>query len=204
MACAPDRRKKRDIMKIKIVGNGVFGAFLTEELKEHAEIADDADIVIMAIPLTAYAEVAEAHKDKHLVNVCSVQRKPNEDCLKWSGRVTGIHPMFGPQSPKAGRTCIVTHSCAESAGVFGLFRNIGSEIVTHAGEREIDGALHDEMMRKTHLPVLMFGELAALIAEQAKDVPDNCLPTSFKRLKALAEQMKDMSPGTVESIRSNL
>ena len=70
--------------------------------------------------------------------------------------------------------------------------------------KQITGKMHDEMMRKTHLPVLMFGELAALIAEQAKDVPDNCLPTSFKRLKALAEQMKDMSPGTVESIRSNL
>ncbi|MBI1216708.1 MAG: prephenate dehydrogenase/arogenate dehydrogenase family protein [Alphaproteobacteria bacterium] len=191
-------------MKINIVGQGVFGAFLASELEKHAQISEDADIVIMAVPISAYEEVAQQHKGKHLVNVCSVQAKPNEICLKWSERVTGIHPMFGAQSPLTNRTCIVTQHCDESAKVFELFRAIGSEIVTEYKGAPITGAVHDEMMRRTHLPVLMFGELAALIVEQARDVPDNCLPTSFKRLKALAEQMKDMSPGTVESIRSNL
>jgi prephenate dehydrogenase len=191
-------------MKISIIGDGVFGRFLRSELAAHAEIAAEADTVIIAVPVSAYDAVAAAHAGKHLVNVCSVQEKPNRDCLRHSDRVTGIHPMFGPQSPKTNRTCIVTHTCADSAAVFDLFEKIGAEIVTHKGAQKIDGALHDDMMRKTHLPVLMFGELAALIVEQAADVPDNCLPTSFKRLKALAEQMKDMSPGTVESIRSNL
>lgn len=191
-------------MKISIVGQGVFGTFLMQELAPHAEIAEDADIVIIAVPISAFDAVARKHAGKHLVNVCSVQDRPTQACLKHSGRVTGIHPMFGPQSPVTNRSCIVTHQCAESAAICDLFRKIGCEIVTEANGQKITGKIHDEMMRKTHLPVLMFGELAALIVEQAKDVPDNCLPTSFKRLKALAEQMKDMSPGTVESIRSNL
>ncbi|TAL35514.1 MAG: prephenate dehydrogenase/arogenate dehydrogenase family protein [Alphaproteobacteria bacterium] len=191
-------------MKIAIIGSGVFGTFLAQELGAYAEISDDADIVIPAVPVSAYENVAEKYKGRHLVNVCSVQRVPNETCLRWSDRVTGIHPMFGPQSPVTNRSCIVTHTCAESKPVIDLFAKIGCEIVTHHNGKPITGADHDAMMRKTHLPVLMFGELAALIVEQAADVPDNCLPTSFKRLKALAEQMKDMSPGTVESIRSNL
>lgn len=191
-------------MKITIIGEGVFGRFLREELSRHVQIVPDAETVVIAVPVSAYDAVAAAHAGKHLVNVCSVQDAPNRDCLKHSDKVTGIHPMFGPQSPVTDRTCIVTLQCAESAAVFDLFQKIGAEIVTHKGGAEITGALHDDMMRKTHLPVLMFGELAALIVEQAADVPDNCLPTSFKRLKALAEQMKDMSPGTVESIRSNL
>lgn len=191
-------------MKIAIIGRGVFGTFLAKELGAHAEISDDADIVIPAVPVSAYESVAEKYKGRHLVNVCSVQRAPNDVCLRWSDRVTGIHPMFGPQSPAANRSCIVTHTCADSKPVIDLFAKIGCEIVTHHNGKPITGADHDAMMRKTHLPVLMFGELAALIVEQAADVPDNCLPTSFKRLKALAEQMKDMSPGTVESIRSNL
>lgn len=191
-------------MKIKIVGQGVFGTFLKQELAAHAEISDDADIVIMAVGVHAYETVASAHAGKHLVNVCSVQRVPNETCLRHSNRVTGLHPMFGPQSPITNRTCILTHSCSESAAVTALFEKIGCEIVREHNGKPFTGAIHDAMMRKTHLPVLMFGELAALIVEQAADVPDNCLPTSFKRLKALAEQMKDMSPGTVESIRSNL
>jgi prephenate dehydrogenase len=156
------------------------------------------------VPVSAFAEVAEKYQGKHLVNVCSVQHKSNEACLRHSARVTGIHPMFGPQSPLTNRTCMVTQQCPESAAVFALFEKIGAEIVTDYKGAPITGKIHDDMMRKTHLPVLMFGELAALIVEQASDVPDNCLPTSFKRLKALAEQMKDMSPGTVESIRSNL
>jgi prephenate dehydrogenase len=190
-------------MKITIVGRGVFGSFLVTELEKHAEITDDADVVMLAVPFSAYDAAAEKYVGKHLVNVCSVQDRTNETCLKWSKRVTGIHPMFGARSPVTDRTCIVTHQCEESGAVFDLFKKIGCEIVTHIKGQLITGKQHDDMMRKTHLPVLMFGELAALIVEQAKDVPDNCLPTSFKRLKALAEQMKDMSPGTVESIRSN-
>jgi prephenate dehydrogenase len=191
-------------MKISIIGRGVFGSFLMNELSPYAEISDDADTVLLAVPVSAYDDAAKAHAGKHLVNVCSVQQKPNEACLRHSSRVTGIHPMFGPQSPRTNRSCIVTQRCAETEAVCGLFRQIGSEIVTDVNGTPITGAIHDDMMRKTHLPVLMFGELAALIVEQAKDVPDNCLPTSFKRLKALAEQMKDMSAGTAESIRSNL
>jgi len=192
-------------MKIAIVGMGVFGSFLKRELESHAKIVDedDADFIILAVPISAFDEVAVRHVGKHLINVCSVQRRSNEICLTHSDHVTGIHPMFGPNSPKEGRTCIVTHSTRDSSKVIELFRMISNEIVTHANGVLIDGAKHDDMMRKTHLPVLLFGEMAALIVEQAGDVPDNCLPTSFKRLKALAVQMRDMSPGTVESIRSN-
>lgn len=191
-------------MIIKIVGKGVFGNFLEECFAEHVRFSEDADTVILAVPISSYASVAEKHAGKHLVNVCSVQEKTNDICRKSSPYVTGIHPMFGPRSTREGRTCIVTTTCKKSGEIISLFEKIGCEIVTHVGKTEMTGKMHDEMMRKTHLPVLAFGELAALMVEQAKDIPDNCLPTSFKRLKALAEQMKDMSPGTVESIRSNL
>ena len=191
-------------MIVNIVGKGVFGQFLEKCFREYAEFSEAADTVILAVPLSSYAVVAEKYAGKHLVNVCSVQGRSNDLCLKSSPNVTGIHPMFGPNSPKEGRTCIVTRTCGKSGEVIKLFEKIGCEIVTHIGGTEIDGKIHDEIMRKTHLPVLAFGELASLIVEHAAGIPDNCLPTSFKRLKALAEQMKDMSPGTVESIRSNL
>lgn len=192
-------------MNISIVGMGVFGSFLKKELEDHAKIVDedDADFIILAVPISAFDEVAVRHVGKHLINVCSVQRRSNEICKTFSDKVTGIHPMFGPNSPKEGRTCIVTHASKESERVIELFQKISNEIVDEIDGVKITDVKHDEMMRKTHLPVLLFGEMAALIVEQAADVPDNCLPTSFKRLKALAVQMRDMSPGTVESIRSN-
>jgi prephenate dehydrogenase len=192
------------MIEINIVGKGVFGKFLEDCFRGHATFSEKADTVILAVPVSAYEAVAKERAGKHLVNVCSVQRKTNEACLKHSKQVTGIHPMFGAKSPKEGRTCIVTHTCDKSDEIIKLFEKIGAEIVTQANGKKIDGKIHDDMMRRTHLPVLAFGELAALIVDQAHGIPDNCLPTSFKRLKALAEQMKGMSPGTVESIRSNL
>jgi len=196
-------------MKLTIVGTeGTFGSFLWKELGilsgvEFVSDPREAEYVILSVPISAYDDVARDHAGQHLVNICSVQSAANATCLKYSDRVTGIHPMFGPNSPSTGRTCIVTYTSEGSDKVIQLFSRFCSEIVTEANSKVISGKMHDEMMRKTHLPVLMFGELAALIVEQAADVPDNCLPTSFKRLKALADQMKDMSPGTVESIRSN-
>jgi len=192
------------MIEVNIVGKGVFGNFVEQCFQGNATFSEKADTVILAVPISAYDDVAKKYAGKHLVNVCSVQHKTNDICLKHSAQVTGIHPMFGAKSPKEGRTCIVTHTCDKSREIIELFESIGAEIVTQAGDTKIDGKVHDDMMRRTHLPVLAFGELAALIVEQANGIPDNCLPTSFKRLKALAEQMKDMSPGTVESIRSNL
>jgi prephenate dehydrogenase len=196
-------------MKIMIIGDGgTFGSFLKAELSALSGVVMttntvEADYIILSVPSSAFDDAARHIRGKHLVNVCSVQDAATKTCLKYSTRVTGIHPMFGPNSPRSGRTCIVTYASEGSDEIINLFSRFCGEIVTEANGKVISGKMHDEMMRKTHLPVLMFGELAALIVEQAADVPDNCLPTSFKRLKALADQMKDMSPGTVESIRSN-
>jgi prephenate dehydrogenase len=177
------------MIEVNIVGKGVFGNFLEHCFQGLATFSEKADTVILAVPVSAYDDVSKKYAGKHLVNVCSVQHKTNDLCLKHSRQVTGIHPMFGAKSPKEGRTCIVTHTCDKSGAIIALFEKIGAEIVTHMGGAKIDGKVHDDMMRRTHLPVLAFGELAALIVEQAGGIPDNCLPTSFKRLKALAEQM---------------
>ncbi|MCK5555710.1 MAG: prephenate dehydrogenase/arogenate dehydrogenase family protein, partial [Alphaproteobacteria bacterium] len=118
-------------MKINIIGNGVFGTFLKKCFSELIELSEDADIVILAVPISAYKDVAKKHAGKHLINVCSVQMKTNEICGGYSKYVTGIHPVFGPNSPKSGRTCIVTKTCEKSNEIIGLFEKKGCEIVTH-------------------------------------------------------------------------
>ena len=60
-------------MQITIIGDGEFGTFLKEKLSPYFNIVPDADIVILAVPLSAYDEVCSANAGKHLVNVCSVQ-----------------------------------------------------------------------------------------------------------------------------------
>lgn len=189
-------------IEVTIEGDGVFGTFLRTVLAPFCLITDDADIVILAVPFHAYDEVAAAHAGKHLVNVCSVQEQTNTTCLKYSTRVTGIHPMFGPRSPAAGRTCLVTLTNSQSEDVLELFGSISTLVEFANGER-ITGKLHDAIMAKTHLQVVRLADKISAIVQAAADVPDECLPTSFKRLKAMAEQFLDMPPGTKSSILAN-
>ncbi|GBG14300.1 uncharacterized protein NMK_1888 [Novimethylophilus kurashikiensis] len=187
---------------INIVGAGVFGTFLRTVLAPFCLFSEDADIAILAVPFDAYEDVASAHAGKHLVNVCSVQDATNSICLRHSDRVTGIHPMFGPRSPAAGRTSIVTLTNSCSDEVLEVFGSISSLVEFANGER-ITGETHDRMMAKTHLQVVRLADKINAIVADASDIPDECLPTSFKRLKAMAEQFLDMPPGTKSSILAN-
>lgn len=190
-------------MKVFIEGDGVFGSFLKEQLKDFVcESSSDAGAIILAVPLNAYGEVAAKHKGKHLVNVCSVQKESTDLCLANSDIVTSIHPMFGPRSPTEGRTSVLTFSVAESVHILAMFSSI-SKIISMFNGTLITPDIHDILMAKTHLQVVKLSDIIASIVKDAQDVPDELLPTSFKRLKALSEQFLDMPEGTKSSILSN-
>lgn len=191
------------IKQIQIEGNGVFGSFLKTILSPHCDIVNTADIVILAVPFSAYEDVASKYKNKLLVNVCSVQEETNRICLKYSDQVLGIHPMFGPRSPEDGRTSIVTLDTVYQNPVLELFSKISAIITHYPDGRFITGKLHDEMMAKTHLQVIKISDMISKIVYDARDIPDDFLPTSFKRLKSMADQFLDMPPGTKESILAN-
>lgn len=190
---------------ITIIGQGLFGAFLRQEFEAvGVHVTTDADIVLLAVPFSAYKEVAEKYQNKHLVNVCSAQENSNNICIQNSKRVTGIHPMFGPRSPKEMRTAVVTQTCEDSPAVIELFEKIGAQTVTHLEDgRKIDGALHDQMMALTHGATIKIADKLKPIVDRADWIPENCLPTSFKRVREVVNQLGDMSEGTLDSIRSN-
>ena len=102
-------------MKIQIIGNGSFGTFLRDLLKDEFEIVESAEVVILAVPISAYEEVAAAHIGKTLVNVCSVQSEANRIIQKYSEDTIGIHPLFGARSPAENRNSILTHFKGENS-----------------------------------------------------------------------------------------
>jgi len=107
-------------MKVKIIGNGVFGIFLKEIFAPFVDFSDEAEHVFLAVPIDAYSEVAAENKGKHLINICSVQHASNNICLEYSENVTGLHPLFGPRSPKDNRVSVLTHSCEMSSQIESL------------------------------------------------------------------------------------
>ncbi|MCF7905646.1 hypothetical protein K9L63_00425 [Candidatus Gracilibacteria bacterium] len=189
---------------IHIVGQGLFGTFLQELLAPYVHFSEDADIVFLAVPFSAYDEVATQNAGKHLVNICSVQKDTHEVCACHSDKVTSIHPLFGPKSPEEGRTALLTQACVDTKIILDLFRQLSCEIVTHLPNgRAIDGEVHDRIMAKTHLAGVLAAEMLKPLVAQADWVPDNCIPASFLRLRQFVQQMGDISPGTLSSIKAN-
>src|SRR5687768_7067167 len=95
-------------MKIHIIGNGSFGTFLKELLAPLFDIDETADSVILAVPISAYDSVASDNRDKHLINVCSVQKPSTEMIQRYTPNMTAIHPLFGRRSPADKRNAILT------------------------------------------------------------------------------------------------
>jgi len=194
-------------MKIAIVGTGAFGSFLWRELHR---VASDSiatpydtgiDTVILAVPSSAYDKVARKYRGMHLINVCSTQAKTNWICQKYSDKVTGIHPLFGPRSPMEGRTAIVTTRCEESAEFLDVF-----DLITTGGLKLMlggNGLEHDKVMSKVHIPVVQLQARIKEIIKGAEGIAKDHIPTSFHKLREFSETFGDMPEGTLSSILDN-
>jgi prephenate dehydrogenase len=197
-------------MKIKVIGDGAFGTFLKGLLPTAGfELSDSAAYsVILAVPLSAYQEVAQANLNKHLINVCSVQEPSTDICLKYSDRVTSIHPLFGKNTPADKRfsiSCWIheTPEFPEHDEFLRLF-----SMISNITERDPDGRLitperHDMLMAQTHARAVSAAMDWKQVVDDAKDVPDNLLPNSFRLLKQFVKTVEDMPKGTVDSIMEN-
>ncbi len=219
-------------MKLKIVGNGAFGSFLKELLgnavskKDDGDnlftICDDAESVILAVPISAYDEVASKHKDKHLINVCSVQKPSTDICLKHSDRVTSIHPLFGRRTPSDKRNSIFTHSASKNHDIWFSEESIENDFLLRfitvsniiyfdysqgltmdEQHPKFTPESHDILMAKTHVAAVMAAKQLKVYTDRVKDVPDELIPNSFRLMREFVKTLDDMPPGTVESIMAN-
>ena len=190
-------------MKLHIVGNGYYGKFLREILSPYANFAENAETIILAVPFSAYKEVAEKFRGKHLVNICSVQEKTNAICQKYSKNVTGFHPLFGPKSSEKNRRGILTLECPKSREILDLFQKIGTKIIRKINGKKIDGKLHDQMMAQSHATVIALNRFISEKVRLADWIPEEILPPSFIALREFSRQYMDMSAGTVSSIMAN-
>lgn len=157
--------------KLHIIGDGTFGSFLKELLAPHYEFTPDAQSVLLAVPISAYEEVASKNKGKHLINVCSVQKPTTDICLKYSDLVTSIHPLFGRRTPAHNRNTIATYSYQLATGQDDSwwFDDNNPENNFMNGWRKISATwandpdtgirfspeTHDILMAKTHMAAVM-------------------------------------------------
>ena len=197
-------------MKLGIIGKGSFGTFLETILLSHFEIADEADSLILAVPISAYETVAAENKDKHLINVCSVQQPSTEHILRYTDAITGIHPLFGSRTPAERRNAIVTRKIGEDAKFTDNEREFldGFAEVSalmyedHKGEPFTPDS-HDRLMARTHVAAVLAAKQMKVFVDRADDIPDEFIPNSFRLMRDFVRTLDDMPQGTIESIMAN-
>ena len=197
-------------MKLQIIGDGAFGTFLREILLPVFELDDNAETVILAVPISAYDSVAAANREKHLINVCSVQKPSLEMALKHTSNVTGIHPLFGQRTPSDRRSSIVTHQLApespfasDEAEFLEGFSKISKLAYRDYNDEPFTPDTHDRLMAKTHVAAVLAAKQMKVFVERAEDIPDEFLPNSFRLMRDFVRTLDDMPQGTIESIMAN-
>lgn len=192
-------------MRINIIGKeGSFGSFLCRELPKHGfEIIVGAETIILAVPFSAYDECGLEFQSKHIINCCSIQKPSTDILLKYTGKVTSIHPLFGARTPIDKRNSILTY--------------IHSRPIDHSAENEfimkfrqfsniiegINPEKHDVLMAKTHAAAIIAAKQAKVWVDRAADIPDELIPNSFRLLREFVKTLDDMPSGTVSSIMAN-
>ena len=197
-------------MKIGIIGKGAFGTFLETILSPHFEIADDAESIILAVPISAYETVAAENRSKHLINVCSVQKPSTEHLLRYTDAVTCLHPLFGSRTPVDGRNTIVTRRLDETSKFaanerefLAGFAKVSSMMYEdHKGEPFTPDS-HDRLMARTHVAAVLAAKQMKVFVDRAEDIPDELIPNSFRLMRDFVRTLDDMPQGTIESIMAN-
>lgn len=185
--------------KLTILGDGAFGSFLKEFLADSFVLVDDAPSIVLAVPISAYADCAIKYKDKHLINVCSVQQPSTAILRGMANHVTSLHPLFGKRTPENKRHVIITHRCGLTCE--DEFLELFCKKCTSV--REMSVQQHDMIMAKTHLAAVLAAQQMRIYVDRAKDIPDELIPNSFRLLRDFVKTLEDMPAGTIESILSN-
>jgi prephenate dehydrogenase len=206
-------------MRLTIIGDGAFGTFLKDLLKDHFEFQPfegglTAESVILAVPISAYKSLAAQLWDKHLINVCSVQKPSTDILLQYTNRVTSIHPLFGKRTPSNKRNSILTHSyisCNDTwlsedtleSDFLKIWSIVSTIQINDAIGEKFTPDSHDALMAKTHVAALMAAKQLKVFTDRVVNVPDELIPQSFRLMREFVKTLDDMPPGTIESIMAN-
>jgi prephenate dehydrogenase len=159
------------------------------------EVASQADVVILCVPIPAVAQVAKEvgphlKPTAALMDIASVKQRPLADMLKaFPGEVVGTHPLFGPGEPHiAGLTVVLCRGRGER------WFNWLKELLTEAGARVrvTTATEHDRLMSVVqglaHFILIALGTTLSQMKVAEQDLEDFATPT-FSALYQLTRKL---------------
>ncbi|CUI67093.1 prephenate dehydrogenase [Cognatishimia activa] len=208
---------------VGLFGFGGFGQLIADHLAPHVDLrihdpytsvfggvslieAAEADVVILSVPVSEVRGICEDIGDflkpgAMVVDVGSVKISPIADmveCLPDHVQIVGTHPLFGPQSAKAGiaghniALCPVRGSDWRMVRSF-LSRVLKLRVITCTPEE------HD----KEAAMVQGLTHLIAKVITEMGPLPTRMTTASFELLSQAIEMVKDDPPTVLQAIEAS-
>jgi prephenate dehydrogenase len=164
------------------------------------EVAAQADVVIISVPINKVSEVAREvaphlKPDAALVDLTSVKQRPMAAMMAaFPGEVVGTHPLFGPREKSIeGQTIVLCQGRGEH------WFNWLQDLLTQAGARvKITTAPeHDRVMAVVqglaHFMLIAFGAVIRDLGVSLEDLEEFSTPT-FSTLHNLTRRLLSQDP----------
>lgn len=172
---------------------------------ENTEIVEDADMVIVAVPIAVTVDVIEeigphVPDDALLCDITSVKRKPVEAMKNYSDQVLGMHPMYAPSNSIEGQKVVL---CPEKGKKWTEMEEFWIE--HGAGIHVTEPEAHDKAMSIVqglmHFSELVVAETIRKSDLSGPDMEEYSSPV-YQLITDLTARMLNQKPGLYGSIQA--
>ncbi len=172
---------------------------------ENTEIVKEADIVIVAVPISVTVEVIDSigpniSDDTLLCDITSVKQEPVEAMEKYSDQVLGMHPMYAPSNSIKGQKVVL---CPEKGKKWTEMEEFWIE--NGADIHIVDPETHDKAMSLVqglmHFSELVVADVIRKSDLTGEDLEEYSSPV-YQLITDLTARMLNQKSGLYGSIQS--
>lgn len=172
---------------------------------KNTEIVEDADVVIIAVPISVTVEVIEevgphVSEDSLLCDITSVKKKPVDAMKKYSNEVLGMHPMYAPSNSIKGQKIVLT---PEKGSLWTemeeFWKERGAEI--HVTDPESHDRAMSLVQGLMHFSELVVAETIRKTDLTGEDMAEYSSPV-YQMITDLTARMLNQKPGLYGSIQA--
>lgn len=172
---------------------------------ESTEIVEDANVVVVAVPIAVTVETIheigdKVPRDALFCDITSVKKNPVEAMSRYSDEVLGMHPMYAPTNSISGQKIVLTPEKGQKWTEFEEFwKERGAEI--HVTEPKT----HDKAMSLVQ-GLMHFSELVVAETIRRSDISGNEMneysSPVYQLITDLTARMLNQKSGLYGSIQS--
>lgn len=172
---------------------------------ENTEIVEDADIVLVAVPISVTVETIHEIGDKVpedalFCDITSVKKNPVEAMKRYSDQVLGMHPMYAPSNSISGQKVVLTPEKGQKWTEFEEFwKEHGADVhITDPGSHDKAMSVVQGLM---HFSELVVAETIRKSEISGKEMEEYSSPV-YQLITDLTARMLNQKPGLYGSIQS--